>query len=127
MATAADSGGISMEKTKESNRAAHPQAFRGAKAESALIGYSTLACISKSIKTPRWFSRPNSALSHLRIAFAGALVIAGVAMAFAGVSTPTPAANERVTLDTASTYLSPDHIPTGTYTPVVMHPSASHH
>src|SRR5258708_3350600 len=120
MATAADSGGITMAKPKEANLAAHPQAFRGTKAESALIGYSTLACISKSIKTPRWFSRPNSALSHLRIAFAGALVIAGVAMAFAGVSKPTAGVNVRVTLDSASTYLSADQLAGGTSTDVLV-------
>jgi hypothetical protein len=65
-----------------------------------------------------WFSRPNSALSHLRIAFAGALVIAGVAMAFAAA--PTAGGNIRVTVDVASVYLSADQLAGGTYTDAVL-------
>jgi hypothetical protein len=54
-----------MAQPKEANLAEYPQAFRGKKSDTALIGYSTLPCISKSMKTPRWFSRPSSALSHI--------------------------------------------------------------
>jgi hypothetical protein len=71
------------------------------------------------MKTPCWFSRPNSVLSHLRTTFAGALVIAGAAMAFAA-STPTAGVNVRVTVDTASTYLSADQLAGGTYTDGVV-------
>jgi hypothetical protein len=117
MTIAADSGGITMAQPKEANLAEYPQAFRGKKSDTALIGYSTLPCISKSMKTPRWFSRPNSALSHLRIAFAGALVIAGVAMAFAA---PTAGVNVRVTVDEGSTYQSADQLAGGTYTDGVV-------
>src|SRR6266404_5347432 len=117
MTTAADSGGITMAIPKEANHAEYPQAFRGAKAETAIIGYSTLTCISKSMKTPRWFSRPNSALSYLRIAFLGAFVFAGVAMAFAA---PTAGVNVRVTVDEGSTYQSADQLAGGTYTDGVV-------
>jgi hypothetical protein len=108
-----------MAKPSEANLAAPPQAFQGAKAEGALWGYSTLTGISKSMKTPCWFSRPNSVLSHLRTTFAGTLVIAGAAMAFAA-STPTAGVNVRVTVDTASTYLSADQLAGGTYTDAVV-------
>jgi hypothetical protein len=108
-----------MAKLKEATLATHPQSFRDTQAENAFWGYSTLTCISKSMKTPRWFSRPNSALSYLRIACAGVLVIAGVSMAFA-VPTPTAGVNVRVTVDQASAYLSADRLAGGTYTDVVV-------
>jgi hypothetical protein len=71
-------------------------------------------CSSKS-----WFSFPHSALSHLHIAVAGALVIAIVAIP-AAVSGQTAGANVRVTVDTASTYVSADQLAGGTYTDGVL-------
>jgi hypothetical protein len=86
-----------MAKPKEANVARHLQAFPGVKAKSAL-------------------SRPKSALSHLRVAFLGVLVIAGVAMAFAA----TAGVNVRVTVDQGSSYVSADQLAGGTYTDAVL-------
>ena len=96
-------GGTTMAKPTEANVVARPEAFRRAKA-----------------RTPRWFSRPDPVLSHLRIALAGALLVAGAAIAVAGVSTPKAGANVRVTVDTASAYLSADHLAGGKYTDGVL-------
>jgi hypothetical protein len=43
------------------------------------------------MKTPRWFSRPNSLLSTLRIAIAGSLVVAAAALGFTAIRTSGPA------------------------------------
>jgi hypothetical protein len=61
-----------------------------------------------------WFSRPNSALSHLRIAFAGLLLVAGAAMALAASA----GTNVRVTVDNGANgaYISADQLAGGTYT-----------
>jgi hypothetical protein len=61
--------------------------------------------------------RPNSALSHLRMAFAGVLVIAGAAVALAA---PTAGGNVRVTVDEASVYMSADQLSGGAYTDAVL-------
>ena len=90
-----------MAKTKETNRAAHPQAFR-----------------DKSMEALRWFRPPNSVLSHLCIAFAGALVITSVVASPA--SAQTAGANVRVTVDQSSTYVSADQLAGGTYTDAVL-------
>src|SRR5438128_617084 len=42
------------------------------------------------MKTPRWFTRPNSVLSYLRIAIAGTLVTTAVGMAFIATKTSSP-------------------------------------
>src|SRR5579864_9397140 len=70
--------------------------------------------IPKSVKTPRWFTRP-----YLRIACAWAFVIASVAIP-AAVSAQTVGANVRVTVDTGSTYESADQLAGGTYTDGVL-------
>jgi len=56
------------------------------------------------------------------IAFAGALVIAGWAIAFAAPNTPTAGVNVRVTLDNGSSgaYMSADQLAGGTYTDAVL-------
>jgi hypothetical protein len=56
------------------------------------------------------------------IAFAGALVIAGWAIAFAAPNTPTAGVNARVTLDNGGSgaYMSADQLAGGTYTDAVL-------
>ena len=72
----------------------------------------TLRYISRQLKTSRWF----------RIAWAGALAVAGVAIAFARPSTPSAGVNARVTLDDGSngSYVSADQLSGGTYTDGVL-------
>jgi hypothetical protein len=107
-----------MVKAIEAGLGTRQQAFRGQKAESSLCRCSNLTSILISMKTHRWFSRPDSVLPVVPIVFAGTLFIAGASMAFA--SPPTPGANVRVTVDTASTYLSADQLAGGTYTDAVV-------
>src|SRR5438309_3190492 len=108
-----------MAKSKKAPLASHSQVFRGAKREGAPTVHSTLPSIFKWMKTPHWFSRLNSAPSHL--GFAAALVMAAVAVAFAAPTTPTAGVNVRVTLDNGGTYVSADQLGgTGTYTDAVL-------
>ena len=78
----------------------------------SVSGYATLARMSKSMRSRRW--------SH--IAFAGALVMAGWAIAFAAPTTPTAGVNVRVTSDNGSngSYVSADQLGGGTYTDGVL-------
>ncbi|HSZ18422.1 MAG TPA: sialidase family protein [Candidatus Acidoferrum sp.] len=73
---------------------------------------STLSWISRWMKTSRSF----------RAAFAGALVIACVAVAFALPTTPAASVNVRVTLDdgTNGSYVSANQLAGGTYTDGVL-------
>jgi hypothetical protein len=59
-----------MVKATEASLGTRPQAFRGQKAESSLCRCSTLTSILISMKTHRWFSRPDSVLPVVPIAVA---------------------------------------------------------
>lgn len=107
-----------MAKLKEAPLATHPQVLLGAKRKRALSVDSALTRISKWMKTPRWFSRLDSAPS--RLGFAAALVIAAVAVVFAAPTTPTAGVNVRVTNDNDTTYVSADHLGGGTYSDAVL-------
>lgn len=76
-------------------------------------------CTCGSTKTSQLFVRQNSALSWLSIAFMSALVIAGLAIPPTG-SAQTAGTNVRVTVDTASAYVSADQLAGGTYSDAVL-------